>query len=198
MFEFGVRLWGKAFSGRGTLSRRYTPMSRRWGESEAVLLGVREDWSYVTAARGWLGARTEPRCRLTPSSGLLRKQPGVACWEPGGRVVPSKWVWAYRVVGPAGGVEGGGLCRRNRCRETLRRTPPFPPPLSSASCTSHHGPQWQWRRQTSRFPGLLRGSPTPALITPWPWPWPWPHSLRSRASSTGRADSGAVPWDRKV
>lgn len=45
---------------RNARSRCYTPTSRRWGEAEAALLGVREDSSYVRVWRGWLGAQTKP------------------------------------------------------------------------------------------------------------------------------------------
>lgn len=190
-----MRLWGKAFSGRGTLSRRYTPMSRRWGESEAVLLGVREDWSYVRAARGWLGARTEPRCRLTPSSGLSRKEPGVACWEPGG---PG----GAEQVGV--GTSGCGASGRHGGRRALQeeQTPgkpwedaPFP--CTSLFCIVHISAWPAVAVEETDLPTSLppaRLPSPPALIAP----WPWPHSVRPRASSTERADSGAVPWDRKV
>lgn len=135
-----------------------------------MLLGVGEDWSYVRAARGWLGVRTERRCRLTPFSGLSRKAAGgglLGARGPGGAAC--RWVFA----GPAGGVEGGGLCRRSRRQETLGRTPPFPPRLSSAS--QHITAVEETDLPVSLFPARL--PPPPALITP------RPHSVRDETQA---------------
>ena len=151
---------------RNTLSRCYTPTSRRWGESEAALFRVREDSSYVRASRGRRGRRRSPRMQADALVWALEGgSPVRSAGSQGWWQVPRpRGCQLIGVAGQVGGVEGGGSAgggyfgKPSGGRLLSLHISPLRPRSSTACFSRSPAQQRQRSRQTSRFPCFLHSS----------------------------------------